>query len=339
MAAEPQSLAEVPVRTFPLQMKVFSAANSMLNIILFRKDGTVNRGLLNRLDQKVKATPEPVDGVSAKDVIYDEESKQIVRILSPVTQEGEESKSKLPLIIYFHGGGFVAQDVASKPFDSMARTLAKTCNAVVVSVNYRLAPEFRYPTQYEDCFQAMRWIQSQLKTEGSELSSRVEPSQCFLAGDSAGGNIAHFMMVRAAQNDLSPVCIKGVVLIFPFFGGVERSPYEIKSPYALILSLKASDWFWAAFLPPGSDRDHPACNVFGPNAEDISGLSLPPVLVFTGSADLLQDRQVAYAEKMKEMGKQVKVKYTNFCHAEYVFPEGMKKVTADVAEFMKSLIS
>ncbi|KAL2613238.1 hypothetical protein R1flu_024930 [Riccia fluitans] len=338
MAAEPQSLAEVPVRSIPLKLRITSAVNSILNSLYLRKDGTINRALMTRLDQRAPATPKPVDGVSSKDFTYDEETKQILRIFTPV-QEGEESKKKLPLIIYFHGGGFVGLDLASKTFDTMVRLLVKDCNAVLVSVNYRLAPEFRYPAAYDDCFQALQWIRSELKNEGSELSSIAEPSQCFLAGDSAGANITHFMMVRAAQNDLRPVNIKGGVLIYPFFGGAERSPFEKISPNALILNLKVTDWFWAAFLPVGSDRDHPACNVFGPNAEDISGLSLPPVLVTIGSADILQDWQVGYVEKMKQMGKEVKVKYTNCCHAEYIFPETMKKVTTDAAEFIKLLIS
>lgn len=325
--------AEVPVRTVPLKLKLISAAQGVLLSLFYKKDRVVNRTLINLLSKTEKASATPVDGVSSKDITIDEVTKQYVRIFAPAQQEPK----KLPLIVYFHGGGFAANGPDIDFFCSLCRAVVRAANAVLVSVSYRHAPEFPYPTAYDDCFGALRWLQSDCQSGG--LSSAVDPSQCFLLGDSAGGNIAHHMMIKAVQNNLGPLQIKGVILIMPFFGGAERTPFEIKTPNALIIPLWTMDWFWDAFLPLGSDRDHEACNVFGPNAEDISGLTLPPILVTIGSLDCLQDWQVRYVEKLKAMGKQVQVKYTNFAHGEYVFDEPSKKIAADAAQFMKSLTS
>ncbi|KAG6546672.1 hypothetical protein Mapa_011861 [Marchantia paleacea] len=330
---EPLTLAEVPVRTVPLKLKLMSAMNGVVSSLLYKKDRTVNRTLMNLIAQTEKASATPVDGVSSKDITVDEETKQYVRIYAPSQQESK----KLPVIVYFHGGGFAANGPNSTFFCNVSRAVVKAANAVLVCVSYRLAPEFRYPTAYDDCFQALRWLQSDCQS--GDLSSAVDPSQCFLMGDSAGANIAHRMMVKATQNNLGPLQIKGVILIMPFFGGTERTPFEFKTPNALIVPLWMMDWFWEAYLPVGSDRSHEACNVFGPNSEDISGLTLPPILVTIGSLDVLQDWQLRYVEKLKEMGKQVQVKFTDFAHGEYVFEEPLKKVAADAAQFIKALTS
>ena len=88
------------------------------------------------------------------------------------------------------------------------------------------------------------------------------------------------------------------------------------------MSLKRCDWSWKAFLPEGSDRDHPAANVFGPKSSDISGLKYPKSLVFIGGLDPLRDWQKRYCEGMKRNGKEVKmIEYPNAIHCFFAFPE------------------
>ena len=109
-------------------------------------------------------------------------------------------------------------------------------------------------------------------------------------GDSAGANIVHHVGCRISvgameEETISGVIIVGHVLLEPFFGGEERTPSDLRLVGAPIVNMENSDWHWKAFLPVGADRNHPAANVFGPKAPDISTLRLPPTLVVVGGHD------------------------------------------------------
>ena len=139
---------------------------------------------------------------------------------------------------------------------------------------------------------ALDWLRSEASTP--HLPPSVDLSRVFLSGDSAGGNIAHHVAVQAAGKDLSPVAIKGVVLIQAFFGGEERTPAELRLKNPPILTVQSADWHWKAYLPAGSDRDHPYCNIFGPYSQDLRSVPFPRTLVIVGSLDILQDWQVSF---------------------------------------------
>lgn len=145
---------------------------------------------------------------------------------------------------------------------------------------------------YDDSFRALEWLQTEEST--STLPPNVDFSRVFLSGDSAGGNIAHHVALRAAAKDMGRVILKGVVLIQPFFGGEERTPAELRLKNVPIVSMEILDWHWNAFLPEGSNRDHPACNIFGPDSPDLSKVSFPPVLNIVGGLDILQDWEVRF---------------------------------------------
>ncbi|CAM6129251.1 unnamed protein product [Calypogeia fissa] len=317
----------------PLTVKILGPVAQFLDPFIFRKDMTANRKLLSYLDQTTAASSKPRDGVSTKDVVIDAPNSVWVRVFK---LEDQNPQKKLPLIIFYHGGGFVIMSADTTVYDKMCRKTAKACNAAVVSVNYRAAPEHPYPAVYDDCYSVFSWLRSPKSTE--HLPAGVDLSQCFLMGDSAGANIVHFMGCRAAENenDLSPIKIRGMVELQPFFGGEELIPSEIniKPP---TLSLATAHWFWRALLP-GENRDHPACNVFGANAPDISHLHLPPILVIIGTVDILMDRQEAYVDKLKDMGMDVTVKkYGGCCHAFYFFSNDLtNKAMAEVFEFINS---
>jgi len=100
------------------------------------------------------------------------------------------------------------------------------------------------------------------------------------------------MALRASGQDLGRVRLQGLVLIQSFFGGEERTPAELRLKNVPIVSVENLDWHWKAFLPEGANRDHPACNLFGPNAPDLSPVAFPPVLNIIGGLDLLQDWEV-----------------------------------------------
>lgn len=167
-------------------------------------------------------------------------------------------------------------------------------------------------------------------------------SRCFLAGDSAGGNIAHHVAKIASEKTtmLRKVRVVGLIAIQPFFGGEERTEAEIRLVNLPLVSVSRSDWAWKAFLPSGSNRDHEAANVSGPNSVDISGLeNFPKTLVVVGGFDPLKDWQRRYYNWLKKSGKEAYLKeYPDSIHAFYIFPElpECSSLFAQVVEFINN---
>ncbi|KAL2613919.1 hypothetical protein R1flu_025611 [Riccia fluitans] len=324
----------------PFSVRVVGACLRRVDSWVYRKDGSVNRSRQEMLEPKTKPNPKPVNGVSTKDVIIDPDTDVWARLFTPEQQcipefEAEDgvSEKKIPVIIYYHGGGFVSGSADGAVYDKLCRKLSRAANAVVISVNYRLAPEFRYPVAYEDSFKALEWLQTPESLE--ELPSAADLTQCFLAGDSAGGNIVHFVGCMAARTNVQPVQLRGMILLQPFFGGEDRLHSEV-SVTPPILSVERADWAWKAFLPEDSDRDHPACNVSGPKEMDISLLPLPPVFVAIGTLDVLQDWQLRYVKKLEKHNKQVRYEiYRGAWHSFYIFDGELgERCWADVLAFI-----
>ncbi|KAH0977293.1 hypothetical protein GBA52_027012 [Prunus armeniaca] len=304
-----------------------------------RADGTINRRLLSFIDFKSSAKPTaPVKGVTTSDVTVDPTRQLWFRLFVPDTTSSPSSSSFLPVVVFFHGGGFSYLSPASFAYDIVARKFARKIPAVVVSINYRLCPEHRYPSQYDDGFDVLTFLDQ----NDDVLPKNADRSRCFLAGDSAGANVAHHVAVRAAREKdrfrvVKPV---GLISIQPFFGGEGRVESEIRLHGAPLVSITRTDWIWKAFLPDGSDRDHEAANVTGPNAVDISGLDYPSTLVFVGGFDPLLDWQKRYYQWLKKSGKEAKlIEYPNSIHAFYVFPElpESNQLLSQVKDFVASV--
>ncbi|KAI3709256.1 hypothetical protein L2E82_39016 [Cichorium intybus] len=205
----------------------------------------------------------------------------------------------------------------------MCCRFARKLPAVVVSVNYRLAPEHRYPAQHDDCFDVLKFLDDE-ENRSKSLPENANLSRCFLAGDSAGGNLAHHVSQRACEFNFRRLKITGVVAIQPFFGGEERTESESRLAGTPLLSIKNTDWMWNAILPQceGFNRDHPIINVSGPKAVDISAIESPPIMVVVGGFDVLLDWQKRYYDWLKKSGKEVYLlEFPNMCHAFYLFPE------------------
>ncbi|XP_073130336.1 probable carboxylesterase 18 [Henckelia pumila] len=287
-----------------------------------RSDGTVNRRVFHLLDYcRIRAPPDPSPrkGVKTSDVSVDSSRGLWFRLFVPTTATPRDN---LPVIVFFHGGGFAYLAPDFQGYDAVCRRFAREVSAVVVSVNYRLAPEHRYPAQYDDGFDVLEFLD---KEKDRILPPNVDLSRCFLAGDSAGGNLAHHVAVRACRSDFTRLKVIGVVAIQPFFGGEERTTAEIElAEVDLLVSMKRTDWLWKAFLPEGGgmDRDHRVINVSGPNAEDISELDFPATMVVVAGFDSLKDWQKRYYEWLKRSGKEAYLlEYPNTVHAFYIFPE------------------
>ncbi|KAJ9676344.1 hypothetical protein PVL29_025054 [Vitis rotundifolia] len=204
---------------------------------------------------------------------------------------------------------------SSQLYDDLCRRLAREIPAVVVSVNYRLAPEHRCPAPYEDGFDVLRFIDE-------NPPANADLTRCFIVGDSDGGNIAHHVTARAGGHNFRSLQIRGVIPIQPYFGGEERTESEIQLEGAPLVSMKRTDWCWKAFLPEGSNRNHPAANVFWQNPSAMSGLSFPRSLVFMGGFDPLRDWQRRYCDGLETSGIEVeRADYPDAMHFFYGFPE------------------
>nr|POE60126.1 putative carboxylesterase 18 [Quercus suber] len=303
----------------PWKTRISVSALSAVTDFFRRSDGTVNRHILSLLDVKASPNPNPVKGVKSSDIMVDPSRNLWFRLFVPT--DTDTTTTSLPVVIFFHGGGFTFLSPSSFAYDAVCRRFARKLPAVVISVNYRLSPEHRYPSQYDDGFDVIQYLdRSKLK----QLPDFADLSKCFLAGDSAGANLAHNVAVRASREGFQFRVVKiiGLISIQPFFGGEERTDSEIRLRKSPIVSLERTDWLWKVFLPQGSDKDHEAVNVSGPKAVDISGLEYPETVVFVGGFDPLQDRQRSYYEWLKKSGKQARlIEYPNMMHAFYVFPE------------------
>nr|GEY72652.1 probable carboxylesterase 18 [Tanacetum cinerariifolium] len=274
--------------SLPWKTRIFLTAITSAFELVRRRDGTVNRRLFNLIDFRIPPSSKPINGVNTHDVVVDPIRKLWFRVFTPT----EHVVQDLPVIVFFHGGGFIFLNANVKVYDDVCRRFARKLPAIVVSVDYRLAPEHRYPAQHNDCFDVLKFLdddENRLKW----LPENVNISRCFLAGDSAGANLAHNVSQRACECNFNKLKVIGVVVIQPFFGGEERTNSEVELEGTPIVSTKITDWYWNAFLPPGEghNRDHPIINVSGPNAVDISNMDFPPTIVVVAGFDALRDWQ------------------------------------------------
>ncbi|GLT68660.1 hypothetical protein SLA2020_408710 [Shorea laevis] len=301
-----ESKMVVPLNTWVL-ISNFKLAYNLLR----RPDGTFNRHLAEFLDRKVPANANLVDGVFSFDVIIDRSTGLLSRIYRPASAaepqphiielEKPVTSEVVPVIIFFHGGSFAHSSANSAIYDMLCRRLVRFCKAVVVSVNYRRAPENRYPCAYDDGWTALTWVNSR-----KWLQSKDNKVHIYLAGDSSGGNIAHHVAMRAVESGIE---VLGNILLNPMFGGQERTESERRLDGKYFVTVQDRDWYWRAFLPEGEDRNHPACNPFGPRGKSLKGIKFPKSLVVVAGLDLMQDWQLAYVEGLKNAGQEVKLLY------------------------------
>ncbi|KAL6636785.1 hypothetical protein ACP70R_024357 [Stipagrostis hirtigluma subsp. patula] len=253
----------------------------------------------------------PALPVQWKDVVYDAGRGLKLRVYKPPAALG-----KLPVLVYFHGGGYILGTFELPNFHACCLRLAGELPAVVLSADYRLAPEHRLPAALDDAAAVMSWVRGQAAAAGGGdgepdpwLAESADFGRVFVAGDSAGGNIVHHVAVRLGSDELplAPARVAGHVMLCPFFGGAERTASEAEFPPGPYLTLPGYDQAWRLALPPGATRDHPFANPFGPESPALDGVALRPTLVVAAEHDLLRDREVGYVERLRAMGKPVEV--------------------------------
>ncbi|CAN8277356.1 unnamed protein product [Cochlearia groenlandica] len=327
-----------PKLTIPLKTRIAVSLVTKFTDAAQRHDGTINRRLLSLLDFRAPPNPKPINTVSSSDFVVDPSRDLWFRLYTP---HAVVSNHRIPVVVFFHGGGFVFLSPNSHPYDNVCRRFAKSLPAYVISVNYRLAPEHRYPAQYDDGFAVINHLAA---NRGEILPENADLTRCFFAGDSAGGNIAHNVAIRICDRRISSsaaVKLIGLISIQPFFGGEERTESEKRLVGMPLVCSERTDWCWKAMLPEGANRDHAAANVA---AVEISDLDFPETMVVVAGFDPLSDWQRRYYEWLKLSGIRVTLfEYPNMFHAFYIFPELpesgqlMQRVKEFVAERVASL--
>ncbi|KAM0917915.1 hypothetical protein ACQ4PT_009315 [Festuca glaucescens] len=231
-----------------------------LGMVQLLSDGTVQRAVAPLV---LPGTPsQTTSPIPWKDVTYDETRNLSLRMYIPSTDAGK----KLPVLVYFHGGGFCTCSFAMPSFHDACLCLAAELPTVVLSVDYCLAPEHRLPAALEDVHALFSWLRGQATASDRCLAGSADFSRVFVSGDSSGANIAHHVAVLVSSGALGvgPVRIAGYVLLGPYFGGERRTASEAACPPDVFLTLALYDQMWRLALPAGARRDHPAANPFGP---------------------------------------------------------------------------
>ncbi|KAL1223275.1 putative carboxylesterase 6 [Cardamine amara subsp. amara] len=239
-------------------------------------------------------------GVACSDVCIDKLTNVWARLYVPM-KTTKSSVSKLPLLVYFHGGGFCIGSASWSCYHEFLARLSARSRGMVMSVDYRLAPENPLPAAYEDGVNAILWL---IKARSDNLWAKLcDFDRIFLAGDSSGGNIAHHVAARlAATDDLAVLKIEGTILIQPFFGGEARTESErrVGNNKSSGLTLAASDAWWRLALPRDATRDHPYCKPV-----KIKSTVNMRTLVCVAEMDLLMDRNMEMCDDNEKMIKRV----------------------------------
>ncbi|KAL5570178.1 hypothetical protein UlMin_026753 [Ulmus minor] len=286
--------------------------------IVQNPDGSITR--LFQLPTIAAAPDKEHLKVLTKDIPINPTHNTWIRIFLPAQALNQNSSSttKLPLIIYFHCGGFILLRASDSFNHDFCCDLAAQVSAVVVSLEYRLAPEHRLPAAYDDAVEALHFIKG---SDDVWLRDFADLSKCFLMGTSAGGNIAYHAGFRAslAVDELEPLKIHGLLLHHPFFGGAKRTESELRLVNNPTLPLSSSDLMWDLALPIGVDRDHKYSNPTvgdGPdNCDPIISFGWR-IFIAGCDGDPLIYRQVELAEKLKKKGVEVVAKFgEGDCHA------------------------
>jgi acetyl esterase len=216
-----------------------------------------------------------------------------VRIYRP---QSAAPTAKLPLLVYFHGGGWVIGDIETH--HTMCQRLSESGELVVVSVDYRLAPEHRFPACVDDCWAATVWAAANAAAIGAE------GSKVAVGGDSAGGNLAAVMALMA--RDRGGVDIGFQLLLYPAVDALANTGSMAKNADGYLLTTEAMRWFYDHYVPDSADRSDWRASPL--RARSLAGL--PPALVITAGFDPLLDEGRSYAERLAHDG--VTTEYLEF---------------------------
>lgn len=271
------------------------------------------------------------DKLKVREPIHKTEDRRIpgpandipIRIYQPREPKPGE---KLPILVWYHGGGFVIGNLDTH--DSACRLLANQADCLVVSVDYRLAPEYKFPAAVEDCEAALKWVaQHAAEIEG-------DAARIAVGGDSAGANLATVVALLARDMGFPGLVFQ--LLIYPCVAPEPETPSHHKFAEGYVLTRNTVTWFFKQYLRSRKDENDPR---YAPLiADDLSGL--PPTLVLVAGYDPLRDEGVEYAKRLVEAGNRVRLSnYEGMIHGFYLMGgavDAARTAVAESAEMLKA---
>ncbi len=228
----------------------------------------------------------PPPGVTAREISV----RGAAGMLNARMYKPDGATGRLPVIVYFHGGGWVIAD--SMVYDASARALAREARAIVISVDYRRAPEAKFPAQHDDALAAYRFVTQNATSMGGD------PRNVALAGESAGGGLA--VATAIAARDAGLPRPKAILSVYPIAGTDLNTPSYRENANAMPLNRAAMAWFLHHTLRSPADAADPRVNLVAAN---LSGL--PPVTIVQAQIDPLRSEGTALAERLRAAGVQV----------------------------------
>jgi acetyl esterase len=224
-----------------------------------------------------------------------------------------------PLLVYYHGGGWVIGSLDTH--DGTCRSLANQAGCMVVSVDYRLAPEHKFPAAAEDAHAAAAWVAAHA------AALRGDPARLAVGGDSAGGNLAAAAALMARDRGGPPMVFQ--LLVYPVTDARRDTPSYRQNADGYFLTADMMEWFWNHYLARPGDGDEAYASPL--RAADLSGL--PPALVITAELDPLRDEGEAYAKRLEEAGVPARIsRYDGMIHGFFGMGSVLDRAVAAMAE-------
>lgn len=280
------------------------------------------RAVFNAAFQTPPESKEPVDRVEDR-TVPGPGGAIPVRLYAP------RADAPLPLLVFYHGGGWVLLNLDTH--DGLCRKLANAVGCAVVSVDYRLAPEHPFPAAAEDAHAAARW----LADHAGELG--LDPARVAVAGDSAGGNLATVTALMA--RDRGGPALRAQALIYPVTDASMSHPSVKENAEGYLLTRDGMEYFWGHYLNSPEDGSNPYASPLA--APDLSGL--PPALVITAEYDPLRDEGERYADRLREAGVQARLsRYAGTIHGFALLSDRLslgRQAIAEVSQFLREQLA
>jgi len=229
-----------------------------------------------------------------------------------------------PALVFYHGGGWVIGDLDTH--DGLCRTLSNAAGCIVASVDYRLAPETKYPAAAEDSYAALVWLAANAARLG------IDPRRIAVGGDSAGGNLSTVVALMA--RDRKGPALAAQILIYPVTDHNLDTPSYHENATGYVLTREGMRWFWRHYLVREEQGQEPLASPL--RAASLAGL--PSALVITAACDPLRDEGEAYAARLRDAGVPVTLtRYDGMFHGFIRMTRFLDKARAAVDEVAGSL--